>query len=494
MPRWQFDLQQFNSNVSQFPTPIADELQGGYLEKAYQPGLVPNETYHLACDNLEVPAHTGDSITRTKPGLLTANEDPIDPSTATGIDNGMTDEQYNNEQYTVTMELFNGTQSIDIKTSPMGIVDRFRHVVKASVKQSRQSVDKYRRNMLMGGLVVSKGTLTLVDGYAGGTTIVTANTTTSTTAHVDDCSGFDFVLVNGQRTAVSGTNKLPVYKNGVLIGNVTGVALDATNPITNPKTGHSVGNAGSSMRVLQGTTGGATVSASGRGASGTLTFDTALSFSIGDVIQSGYAPKIVYGGGKTHYSQLGNADLFTESMILDAVAYLRDAEVPTVIDDLYLCVLDNVTWRQLYADQDFKQAFETRGNDPVYRNARLASHLGVAFMNSSNAPYTAKTGTMANPVRWPMILGKGALVDGVSAINGMFADISDEEKRFAYTSETDGIVAAIRPPIDRQGRYCSVSWESIRGAVAPTDLTANGIVETAGSSAFKRGVVCAVRG
>lgn len=498
-----FDLQLFASptDVSQFPAQIADELQQGYLEKAYQPGLEPNEVYNLICDVLPVPNHTGDTLTRTKPGLLTSNEDPIDPSTAIGLQNGMVNEQYNNEQYTITMQLFNGTQSVDIKTMPMGIVSRFRHAVKACVKQSRQSVDKFRRNQLMGGLCISKGQLALTSGYLGGTTIALAATTLSTTVHVDDVSGFDFVLVNGTKQPVSAANPLPLLVNGVQIANVIGTALDTTNPAVNPKTGAPIGNMGSSMRYLRGTSAALAsapnipiAAASGRGASGTLTLDTAVSFTQYEVMQSGFAPQIIYPNGKAHYSQLGNADLFSESVIADAVAYLRDAQVPPVVDDMYLCILDNTTWRQLYADQDFKQAFETRGSDPVYSRMRLASHLGVAFFMSTNAPYTPANGILSNPVRWPVIAGGGALVDAPSDVNATFNNISEEEKKFIYTEEYDGIVTALRPPIDAQGRFMQISWESIRGIVVPTDLTANGIVESAGDGYAKRAVFCPVRG
>lgn len=499
-----FDLQRFavTDPVSQFPAQIGNELQQGYLERAYQPGLDPNEVYNLACEVLPVPAHTGDTITRTKPGLLTGNEDPADPSLATGLQNGMVNEQYANEQYTITMELFNGTQSIDIKTMPMGIVSRFRHAVKTSVKQSRQSIDKFRRNNLLGGLVVSKGQLKLVSGYAGGTTIATAATTSSTTVHVDDVSGFNFVIVNGDQVPVSAGAPLPLLKNGVQVANVIGYTLDTTNQLANPKWGTSIGYGGSSLRVLRGTSAAnfATPTtpngqaASGRGASGTLTLDTAVSFAAGDVLQAGFAPQIIYPNGKAHFTQLGNSDIFSEACIADMVAYLRDANIPPIIDDLYLCVLDNTTWRQLYADQDFKQAFETRGDDPVYKRMRLAVHLGVAFFMSTNAPYTPAQTGLSNPVRWPVVLGQGALVDGISDINGMFANITDEEKKFVYTEEHDGIVSAVRPPIDAQGRFCQISWESIRGITVPTDLTANGIVETAGDGYAKRAVFCPVRG
>lgn len=500
-PAFVFDLQLFPDDVSQFPVQIQDELQDGYLEKAYQPGLEPSEVFNLICDVLPVPAHTGDTITRTKPGLLSSNEDPVDPSLATGLQNGMTNEQYNNEQYTLTMQLFNGTQSIDIKTMPMGIVNRFRHAVKASVRQARQSIDKYRRSNLMGGLCVSKGTLALTAGYLGGTTIVTADTTASNTCHVDDVSGFNFVIVNGTQQPVSGGNPLPLLKNGVQIANVTGFALDTSNAAVNPKTGNAIGNLGSSMRQLRGTSaalvGAPTVpvgAASGRGASGTLTLDTAVSFTAGDVIQSGFAPQIIYPNGKSHYSQLGNSDLYSEACIADQVAFLRDASVPPIIDDLYLCILDNTTWRQLYADADFKQAFETRGGDPVYSRMRLAAHLGVAFFMSTNAPYTPKNGNLSNPVRWPVVVGQGALIDGPSDVNALFNNITDEEKKFVYTEEHDGIVSALRPPIDANGRFMQISWESIRGITVPTDLTANGIVETAGDGYAKRAVFCPVRG
>jgi hypothetical protein len=463
-----------NTDVSQFPSEVANELQGGYLEKAYQPGLEPNEAYGLACSPLTLPAHTGDTLTRTKPGLLGSKEDPVDPSVAVGLQNGMTDQQWGNEQYTVTMELFNGTVPIDIKTSPMGITDRTRQGFKGIAKQSLQSVDKYRRNILLGGLVVSKGSLKLFSGYAGGNTVVTGAGNTSTTSiPVDDVSGFTRILVNGDMADVSAGNPMPIYKNGILFANVVGYTVDEfVTPGSN-----------ASLRKQRNSP-----NRSASGASGTLITAATCTTVAGDILQAAYAPKIIRPNGKNHFTQLGNSDLLNGQAILAAVSWMRDSNIPPVWNDRYLCVTTNSAWNQLFSDPDFKQAAQSRIDSGLFRGGILVEYLGVVFVFSTNAaiqdPSTGVVGCSRT-----FVLGQDALVDGISAVNGMFANIPEGEKKMVYTEEHRGIVTAVRPPIDAQGRFLQVSWESIRGNAVASDATATGIVDTAGSSYFKRAVL-----
>lgn len=462
------------NDVSQFPSEVANELQQGYLEKAYQPGLEPNEAYGLACEPVPLPAHTGDTLTRTKPGLLGSKEDPVDPGSAVGLQNGMTDQQWGNEQYTVTMELFNGTVPVDIKTSPMGIVDRTRQGFKGIAKQSLQSVDKYRRNVLLGGLVISKGSLKLVSGYAGGTTVVTgAGNTNTTSVPVDDVSGFTRVLVNGDMADVGAIVPMPVYRNGVLLGNVVGYTVDEfVTPGSN-----------ASLRTQRNSP-----NRSASGASGTLIFSGNVTTAAGDVLVAAYAPKIIRPGGKNHYSQLGNSDLLNGQSIIAAVSWLRDSNVPAVWNDRYLCVTTNSAWNQLYSDPDFKQAAQTRIDTGLFRGATLVEYLGCIFVFSTNAAIQDPTTGVVGVSR-SFILGQDALVDGISAVNGMFAEIPEGERKLVYTEEHRGIVTAVRPPIDAQGRFLQISWESIRGNACASDATATGIIDTAGSAYLKRAVL-----
>lgn len=465
--------------VSQFPTAIGNMIQQGMLNRGFEDFIEPITGYGAAADLRPVPNHVGDTLTLTRPGLLAANPDPVDPSQATGLDNGMTPDQFGDEQYTITLELFNGASDIDIKTNPMGIVNRFTQVVKAKMVQAANAVDKYKRNCLFGGLVPSgRNPAATKFGYLSGTTIA-LTVVTGTTIVVEDVSGFQNVIVNGVLTPVSAGAPIPLFRNGSQIANVIGFTQHALAANLSKRQFVGLGNGG-------------------QGISGTLLLDTSVTTAVGDVLQAAFAPLIVRPNGKLHWSQLTASDHLLDANILDAVAYLRDNAIEPVYEDKYLCICDRTSVRQLFSDADFKQILQTRIDSPEFRNGHLAEGLGVVFKFTTNAPIQNISAQNAVAIRRPIILGRGALVDGPSEANETFAAINrnggiDEEKGIHYTEEHDGIVFALRPPIDRNGRVMSISYESIRGATVPTDLTAGtNVIGTGSNALIKRAVVLEV--
>lgn len=465
--------------VSQFPTAIGNMIQQGMLNRGFEDFIEPITGYGAAADLRPVPNHVGDTLTLTRPGLLAANPDPVDPSQATGLDNGMTPDQFGDEQYTITLELFNGASDIDIKTNPMGIVNRFTQVVKAKMVQAANAVDKYKRNCLFGGLVPSgRNAAATKFGYLSGTTIA-LTVVTGTTIVVEDVSGFQNVIVNGVLTPVSAGAPIPLFRNGSQIANVIGFTQHALAANLSHRQFVGLGNGG-------------------QGISGTLLLDTSVTTAVGDVLQAAFAPLIVRPNGKLHWSQLTASDHLVDANILDAVAYLRDNAIEPVYEDKYLCICDRTSVRQLFSDADFKQILQTRIDSPEFRNGHLAEGLGVVFKFTTNAPIQNISAQNAVAIRRPIILGRGALVDGPSEANETFAAINrnggiDEEKGIHYTEEHDGIVFALRPPIDRNGRVMSISYESIRGATVPTDLTAGtNVIGTGSNALIKRAVVLEV--
>jgi hypothetical protein len=361
----------------------------------------------------------------------------------------------------------------------MGIVDRFAQTVKAKMVQAANAVDKYQRNCLFGGLVPSGRNLTATKfGYLSGTTIA-LTVVTGTTIVVEDVSGFQNVIVNGVLTPVSAGAPIPLYRNGSQIANVIGY------------TQHTLAN-NLSKRQFIGLGNG------GQGISGTLLLDTSITTAIGDVLQAAFAPLIVRPNGKLHWSQLTASDHLVDANILDAVAYLRDNAIEPVYEDKYLCICDRTSVRQLFSDADFKQILQTRIDSSEFRNGHLAEGLGVVFKFTTNAPIQAISSQNPVAIRRPIILGRGALVDGPSQANETFAAINrnggiDEEKGIHYTEEHNGIVFALRPPIDRNGRVMSISYESIRGCTVPTDLTAGtNVIGTGSNALIKRAVVLEV--
>ena len=233
--------------------------------------------------------------------------------------------------------------------------------------------------MLFGGLVPTGANQTsaIKEGYLAGNTYANAASAGVSTLAVDDvATGFTTSLVNGVLTNVSAAAPISFYVNGVVAAvNVTGVTIDVVNK---------------SKRAFIGTTApGISQTGNwvgGQGVSGVLTLSGNLTCNQYDVITAADAPAIFRPNGKTSYQKLAASDTLGQAQILDAVAYLRNAQVPAFEDGNYLMICDYVSMRQLFGDNDFKIAFQGLGQSSVFKNAKFSEYLGVHIIQSSNAP------------------------------------------------------------------------------------------------------------
>ena len=475
---------------SNFPTAIQNMLQKNYLKTALEQYLAPNIQYYNMAEHKAIPMSVGDTFTMSRPGLLSANPDPIDPTTLTGLDNGMTDQQWNVEQFTLTLQQLQGTQSIDLLTKGQSIVDRFDHSMKTNIIQAGQSVDVYLRNCLFGGLVPSGANLTAVkEGYLSGNSFVrSAALSTATTLNVDDITGFASLYVNGVLTNVSPSNPIAatIYATGGpaagVVVSVIGVAQDG-------------GNVTARIFTAIGT------SVAGRGASGVLTLAavTGQAVTAGDSIVASDGCVILRPNAKSNYTKLTSADTFSQAQILDAVALLKNRQVPAMPDGRYVMVCDYVSMRQIFGDQDYKIATQGRFDSQFFQNAEVDNYLGVHIIQTSNAPIQLPAaGGSTVTVRRPIVCGADILVDGYYDGVRDFANMgSDATSAFTdgaamafFREEREGTALIVRPPIDRQSRSLTMSWVSVRDAIAPTDATAtSSIIVTGDNARRKRGVV-----
>ena len=472
---------------SNFPAQIQAMLQKNYLQTALQEYLIPNIQYYNVADHVPIPMAAGDTMTKTRPGLLPANPDPIDPTTLTGLDNGMTVQQWALEQYTLTIQQLQGTQDIDLLTKGQSIVDRFDHSMQTNLVQAAQSVDIYLRNCLYGGLVPSGANLTNIkEGYLAGNSFArTAQLSTDTTIAVDDITGFASLYVNGVLTNVSPSNPIlaTVYATagpaaGVAV-TITGVSQDVSNLSKRLFTGPGAG---------------------GKGASGVLTLLAAIGTAVvaGDTIAATDGCTILRPNAKSNYTKLAASDTFSQAQILDAVALLRNRQVPPMPDGRYLMVCDYVSMRQIFGDQDYKIATQGRFDSAFFKGAFVDNYLDVHIIQSSNAPVQLPaTGGSTVTVRRPVICGADVLVDGYYDGVKDFANTgSDAASAFTdgaamayFREEREGTAIIVRPPIDRQSRSLSMSWISVRDAIAPTDATATSSVILTGDNARRKRAV-----
>lgn len=439
-------------SIENFPSVLQPIIQTGWLEHAFQSPLQSKLGYRAIADREAFAVNVGETITKTRTGLLSTATTPINSQAvsplagaAAQLDNGMTPDQYGVEQFTVGLNQYGKTLNLNVVTQRVGIQNRFAQNAKVLGENAQRTMDELCRNALFGG-------------YLSGNTYVTVASTT-TSVNVDDVRGFLTTYVNGVPTPLGGGNNLSVTI-GATVYTVVAAVADGTN-----------------------------TSKSFQGKSGVLTLSAAVSSSdgaVGSPVVSAIAPTIIRPNGRATQAALTASDMLTMSAILDAKASLDANAVPS-IDGFYNVYLDPVSARQLFADPDFKQLFQgATSENEVYKQGAVESpFLGIRFLRTTNAPIQAWTPVTGKMVRRPVICGQGALVE---------ADFAQPEPEGtvggSLVSEVDGVTMVTRPPLDRLQQEIAQTWSWIGGFVAPSDMTSNpNTISTATNAAYKRAVV-----
>ncbi len=438
--------------IQNFPTILQPIIQQGFLEHEFQQALKSILRYRMVADREAFAVNIGETLTKTRAGLLPAATTPINPTAAaatptgstTNLDNGLVSQQWGVEQYTITINEYGATMDLNTVTQQVGIKSRFLQNAKALGEQAARTLDELARNALFGA-------------YMGGNTAVRVSSTT-TAVPVNDVRGFLFAGQNNQ--AVSGSNPLNIVI-GAGAYTVTSVATDGTNVSTVPG-----------------------------GISGVLTLSAAVSAgdgAAGNAVQSVTAPVVIRPTGRTTSANLQATDVLTMGMFLDAKAALEVNAVPK-IDGFYHAYLDPKSARQLFADPDFKLLFQgATAESTEFKKGDIADpFLGMRFLPTTEAIVQPHPSIAGATIRRPIVCGQGALIEGD------FAGQSSRETETAIADvvEVDGVTMVTREPLDRLQQVVAQSWYWIGGFCAPTDLTTTAAtIPTATSAALKRAVV-----
>ncbi len=458
--------------LSTLPAGLVAAIQQNYLERAFIDPLLNVLGYRNLSKKETFPAKIGDTITKTKIGLMIPNIIPLNPSTNTNLDNGLTTNQYSLEQYSLAIYQYpQVAPDINLLDDQTSISEFFmRNAMDLGVAQAT-ALDRIARNSLF-------------NAYMSGNTAVTATLgSPGTTIHVDDTRGFQTVIVNGVVTPVSSGNMLPVYVNGVLYQLQT-YANDGTNVSTAISTG---------------------------GTSGTLTFSTNVTTTDGTAghsVISAYAPYIARPNGRATTSAIQSTDLLNMTTILAAVAYLKNNAVPK-IDGAYNLYLNSTSMNELFQDPEFQ--ILNRGvsvRDPTYVNAWVNSQfLDVRYVETTetfvqSAGLVNGSYTVAQQIQRPLLAGRDTLVEGIfnpgmesirNMANTGVGRMDDPRTPVNILGEKftkEGFYFYIRPPLDRLAQIVSQTSNYVGGFVVPTDVTTtSSIIPTASNANYKRAVV-----
>ncbi|MBO4120278.1 hypothetical protein J5T34_05930 [Cupriavidus gilardii] len=429
--------------IQNFPAALQPIIQQGFLEREFQEGLRSRLAFRAIADREEFPNKIGETITKTRRGLKAPVTTPLNPSTNTNLDNGLTPSSWTVEQYTLSINMYGDTIDLNMVTQGVGIAKQFVENARVNGVQAAQSLDRLARNALYGS-------------YLGGNTRVrTTLGAPATTVAVDDIRGFQYVTSNGVMVPVSAGNPMTVTI-GAGSYTLTGVTADGTNVSTAPQ-----------------------------GVSGTLTLSANVSVSdgtAGNAVVSSVAPVVLREGSRASTAAILATDTLKMQTVLEAVAQLRSNNVPTV-GGLYNCYLDDRQLLGLFKDDDFKLLYRGAYGSSEYRTGQIIELLGVRFIPTTEAPQQTLGGVA---IHRAVVCGQGALIEGDYASTG-YADVASEDSLKAMV---DDICMVTREPLDRLQQIIAQSWYWVGGFCVPTDITANPtIIPTASNSYFKRAVV-----
>ena len=447
--------------VQNMPASLQNAIQTGFLEREFHTGLQSAIGYRAIADKEPVSINVGETVTKTRAGLKAPVTTPLVSSANTNIDNGITPSSQTIEQYVLGIDQYADSIDLNIVTSQVGIANQFLLNSFTNGKQAMQSLDRIARNALFAG-------------YLGGNSRVrTTLGAPALTINVDDVRGFENVLGTGVSAGkfvpVSGTFTAPVIV-GLNVYTLSGTARDGSNVSTTPG-----------------------------GFSGTLTFTGNVTVADGTALNGvahANAPALIrpngkYNGGSafgiaTATPTLQSTDVLTLGVIEDAVAALRNNT--GMQNETFNLYLDNVSMRQLFADQDFKLMYQGQYNAPEARQGKMFQLFGVNFVPTTEALVQAHPTNAALKVRRPILCAPGALVEGDFA--GMAQKAADLAGVNSDIQMVDSVAMVTRGPLDRLAQIVAQSWFWIGGFVAPTDATANlNIIPTAGAQYLKRAVV-----
>jgi hypothetical protein len=469
--------------LNDLPSSLQSVIQTGFLERRFRQALRAKLGFRAVADREPFSAGIGESITKTRTGLLAANTTPMAPASVTDFTSGLTNANFSVEQYILAVAQYAVPMMLNVATAKVAIDDLYLQNAYVLGENAARSVDTLAQ-------------MALFDQYMGGNTRVTTTLGAAGTAvHVDDVRGFFNTLNSkGQPVVVSSSNTLSVTV-GSDVYTLTGVVADGTAPATiNPWLANLAFSGTSSNS-----------STAPGGFSGTLTFSGNVSISdgtAGNTVQSAVAPFVIRPSLSTSNVMAGNTSLIsstndinngqlTMQMVLEGKATMAANAVPPLeATGNYLFLADPLQLTGLYRDPAFQRFFIGREDSSEYKRGVVAEQLGVTIVETNLNPVQSNLfSTVGGNVRRGALCGQGALVEGVFTRTG-YAAAEKVDDADGMITIVDDIAHVTREPLDTLKQVVTQSWSYIGGFVAPTDTTTNpNTVPTASNSALKRAIL-----
>ena len=454
------------------PPAILSLNQKGLIERAFHDGLYPNLAFRAEAMPEEWPAGTGTQQFQSRPGLLapmvTAMQPGTDPQS----------QSVNYEQWIAQLAQYASSTDTHMPTSVTASANLFLRNIKQLGLQAGQSVNRIARNSMFQAYL------------SGQTTSLTAILTTDTQVRVAAINGFTDVVNPGGNVAPSPVS--PSFPLPITIGSGSAAVTASVIGYIPDTPGDTLGT-GTLLLAAQ---------------VGSTAFTSART-----TVKSMYAPLVVRSAPGDSVDAIGAADSITLQQCINAIAYLRRANVQPHDDGFYHAHLSALGNAQFFADPVFQRLNQSLPEHVVYKEGFIGHIAGIMFILNNEAPETYNSGTQIATAN----LGEYATELGSEVVNGTGVQIGRvlitgkgsvyerylDESQYVTEAGTMGKIGEfnisnnglqimterirliLRAPMDKLQQVVTTSWSITTCFPTPSDITA-----PSGPQRYKRAVIC----
>ena len=453
------------------PQSIGSLIQERTLERVFHDALFPRLLYRSEARPEMWPANLGERMVFTRAGLIPVNVASLTPGT------DPTPAEYETEQWEVEAAQYGNTIDTHMPTSHVSLASLFlRNTVQLGLNAG-QTLNRLPRNKLFQAYL------------SGDTSIDQVAAAAATSIHVASINGFTEVLVNGRLQAVSAANPLPVSFSigGEPANTVIGAVPDDPALPLGP---------------------------------GTLTLGTGLTVGGGggavrDAVRADTRARKIRVGGAATIDGLTAANIVTLQDIIDAVALLRQNNVPPCSDGYYHVHMDPIAEAEIYQDNQFQRLHQSLPDSAAYRDLSIGMLVGAYWYRNSESPSSTNSGTLVDtsgaggtdarhgseigadvinnsgvPVRRTIVMGGGTIYEKFLDESKYIteAGVTGKIGEFSITNAgvqvmTERIRLSLRSPLDRLQQTVAQTWSWSGDFAIPSDATVGN------DARFKRAIV-----
>lgn len=449
-----------------FSPEIAAVIQDETLIREFYDALYPNLLFRAEARVEDWPAQIGETTVFTRTGLMGVNTKPLTP----GSD--PTPGSYPVEQWRATASQFGNALDSNMPTSYVALNSTFLEDTKKLGLNSGQTLNRIVRDHLFRAYLAGD-TVAIAAAGAGASQIVVAS-----------INGFAEVAAGGRVVPVSALNPIAVSFTGAEPDNqvIAAVPLDADDPF------------GPGIITL----------------SAVLTVGVALR----EGVKSAFRTEIVRVGGGLTVDSLTGTEILTLQDVINAIAILRDNNVPTFDDGRYHVHLSPQGEAQIFADNQWQRLQQSLPEGMAYKELVVGDQVGAYWYRNRENPKRTNVGDLVDTsggagdaegapeigaeiqnqggveIRRAIVVGAGSIYEkaidegayiteaGVQGRIGEFNIVNN-----GVQIMTEGIRFILRAPQDRLQQVVGQAWSWSGDWPVPSD----GVTD--GASTFKRAIV-----